>query len=199
MSVGGKTSSAALPDGLGVRLPTPLQPAGAIRRTRLISMPVARNTGNANGNHEGPALFRIRTPSARLIASLTVGFRPDNAEDTALSAPFSGWTISADQWTQMEDSRWVKGNHIRNLTVSPATDTFPVPWSYSWADMAGELRLELEIPNASGLPEDGDIVAIARWEPAPGQVFDDQELYTLLSACNLQAERTIAVFEHEDE
>ena len=201
MPGGGRTSSGDRPEGLDtLRSAAPVQPAGAIRRTRLLNLIPIRNIGGPGAFFDFDAQVRVRTPSARLLASLTIGFRPDNAEDSATTAPFAGLTVSADQWTQTDTGIWVKGNHIRNLTVSPATDTFPVPWSYEWASTAGELRVLIHIPaTGSGLPEDGNFYAIARWEPAPGAQIADSELYTLLSACNLQVDRSIQVFESDGE
>lgn len=166
----------------------PVPPVGGqvlvLRKT--LQAPVARNAAGAGAYTAADVSVYADTPDARLLASLSFGFRQDGKDYPDVAAPYAGHAVTADLFVQTEENLWLASNHIYDFTQSPTSYTFRAPWTYRWSDTPGRVVARLTVPGGgTGLGVDGNWWATAQWGLAPGAFIPDDELRRLLAACQI--------------
>jgi hypothetical protein len=179
----------------------PRPSVGSLRRVYQISREFGFNNLSGNPN-AATGIVTVTTPSSRLAAKLTLGFRPTTAEQATNEdgSPFI-WTnaIEFQEWTQASAEAggfWVRGNQILNPFHAPPDRFFDFPFSYSWRDLPGRVRFEITPPGGgagTGLPQ-GTFYAFAEWEPQSFPMADE-ELAQVFSGCQLETEGSIVTTE----
>ena len=169
-------------------VPSHSTPQGGSRRYCL-AQPLVTNL--ANGSYTNNlAAWRTSIPSARLHHKVTTGYAPTSGEYSN-QFPQSGagaWKEDIREWARTDEGVYVPGGLIVQGLV--------LPNSWEAITMSAEWRGVVTVPTGGTGVVPGILWVVAEWEiPAGESPMPDDELELLFSACRLQVDAALIVFQ----
>jgi hypothetical protein len=150
-----------------------------VRSTQLL-----RNVAGAGAYTTNTVPFTVRLPSTRLLNILTIGFRPDTAEDAVIP---NTWTLALNAWARTD--REAGGFLVRGNGIIPGPFVVPniLPISYEAVTGVDEWRGIVTVPlGGTTLEVTGNLWLTVSWEPAAGESqMPDAELEKILKLAQI--------------
>lgn len=161
--------------------PDPSTPQGGQRR--YVEDEIAVHNLAAGAYTALTSRFRVMTPSARLATAVSIGFKPDSAEDATIPV---GWTVTLQAWKRTKAGVLVRVNDIVTAQA--------LPYQHDLTTVADEIRGVITAPNVPGTGTvPGVWYVIGTWEPGIGTTLDDDELQKLFQLCRVGVDNGLNV------